>query len=245
MQTALRRSQRLQTTQLTSKTHLREEFSTRNLIHFWQHFDLEFFSKTILKDFDNDRSDLIMLRSIEEESHTDDITKASKKIFLSRQKKSIKRVAKAKEKFDQKRRKRNLLLNRKIFLHLIFVFFTTYFRIHHLQFTAFFIHERRSLSMNFRKNYTKNSIWILNRSKWSSSRWIMRETSIFRMRDAWFLAWKKTFTVVNDNRDLHDVFSSRMRTRIDVFISNDWIRRFTIKENSKNQASNSFEKEIQ
>ncbi len=135
-----------------------------------------------------------------------------KNLFLSRQKKSTERVAKlkneTKEKFDQKRRKRNLFLNRRTSLHLIFVFFTTHFRIHHLLFTAFLIHERRSLSMNFRKNHTKNSIWILNRSKWSSSRWIMRETSISRMRDAWFLAWKKTFTVVNDNRDLHDVFSS-------------------------------------
>jgi hypothetical protein len=250
MQTALRRSQRLQTKRFTSKTLLRKEFSTRNLIHLWQHFDLEFFSRTILRDFDNDRSDLIMLRSVERESHTDDITKASKKIFfLNRQKKSTKRVAKlkdeAKEKFNQKRRKRNLFLNRKTFLHFIFVFFTTHFRIHHLLFTAFFIHERRSLSMNFRKNHTKNSIWILNRSKWSSSRWVMRKTSISRMKDAWFLAWKKTFTIVNDNRDLHDVFSSRMRTRNDVFISNDWIRRFTVKENSKNQANSSLEREIQ
>jgi hypothetical protein len=65
------------------------------------------------------------------------------------------------------------------------------------------------------------------------------------MKDAWFLAWKKTFTVVNDKRDLHDVFSSRMRTRNVVFISNDWIRKFTIEENSKNQASNLFEREIQ
>jgi hypothetical protein len=172
-----------------------------------------------------------------------------KDFFLSRQKKSTERITKlkneAKEKFDQKRRKRNLFLNRKILLHLIFVFFTTHFRIHHLLFTAFFIHERRSLSINFKKNHTKNSIWILHRSKWSSSRWIMRRTSISRMKDAWFLAWKKTFTIVNDNRDLHDVFSSRMRTRNDVFISNDWIRRFTIKKNSKNQANNSFEKKIQ
>jgi hypothetical protein len=169
--------------------------------------------------------------------------------FLNRQKKSTERIAKlkneTKEKFDQKRRERNLLLNRKIFLHFIFVFFTIHFRIHHLLFTAFLIHENRSLSMNLKKNHTKNSIWILNRSKWSFSRWVMRKTNISRMKDAWFLAWKKTFTIVNDNRDLHDVFSSRMRTRIDVFISDDWIRRFTIKENSKNQASNSLERRIQ
>jgi hypothetical protein len=56
-----------------------------------------------------------MLNSIEEESHTDDITEAAKKRFLSRQKKSTERIAKfedeAKEKFDQKRRERNLLLS--------------------------------------------------------------------------------------------------------------------------------------
>jgi hypothetical protein len=75
--------------------------------------------------------------------------------------------------------------------------------------------------MNFKKNHTKNSTRILNRSKWSSSRFVMRETSIFRMKNAWFLAWKKTFTIVNDNRHLHDVFSSRMRTRNVIFISND------------------------
>jgi hypothetical protein len=54
------------------------------------------------------------LRSVEEESHTDDITEAAKKRFLSRQKKSTERIAKfeneAKEKFDQKRRKKNFLL---------------------------------------------------------------------------------------------------------------------------------------
>jgi hypothetical protein len=133
----------------------------------------------------------------------------------------------------------------KISLNLIFVFFTIHFRIHHLRFTAFFIHEKWSFSMNFRKNHTKNSIWILNRSKWSFSWLIMRETNISRMKDAWFFAWKKIFTVVNDNRDLHDVFSSRMRTRNVFFISNDWIRRFTIKKNSKNQTNNSLERKIQ
>jgi hypothetical protein len=249
MQTTLRRSQRLQTTRFTLKTHLKKEFSIKNLIHFWQHFDFEFFSRTILRDFDNDWSNLILLKSVEKEFHTDDITKASKKIFLNKQKKSIKRITKlkneAKKKFDQKRRKRNLFLNRRIFLHFIFVFFTSHFRIHHLRFTAFFIHERRSLSMNFRKNHTKNSIWILNRSKWSSSRWVMRKTNISRMKNAWFLAWKKTFSIVNDNRDLHDVFSLRMRTCNDVFISNDRIRRFTVEENSKNQTNNSLERKIQ
>jgi hypothetical protein len=249
MQTTLKRSQRLQTTRFTSKTHLKEEFSIKNLIHFKQHFDFEFFSKTILKNFDNDRSNLIMLKSVEEKFHTNDITKASKKIFLSKQKKSTKRITKlkneAKKKFDQKRKERNLLLSRKIFLYLIFVFFMTHFRIHHLRFTTFFIHEKRSFSMNFRKNHTKNSIWILNRSKWSSSWWIMRRTNIFRMKNAWFFAWKKTFTIVNDNRDFHDFFSSRMRTRNDVFISNDRIRRFIIKKNSKNQTRNSFERKIQ
>jgi hypothetical protein len=45
-----------------------------------------------------------MLRSVEEESHTNDIIETAKKRFLSRQKKSTKRVAKfedeAKKKFD-------------------------------------------------------------------------------------------------------------------------------------------------
>jgi hypothetical protein len=55
-----------------------------------------------------------MLRSVEKEFHTNDITKASKKIFffLNRQKKSTERVAKlkdeAKEKFDQKRKKKEI-----------------------------------------------------------------------------------------------------------------------------------------
>jgi hypothetical protein len=44
----------------------------------------------------------------------------------------------------------------------------------------------------------------------------MRRTSIFRIKNAWFLAWKKIFIIVNDNRDFHDVFSFRMsRTTVD------------------------------
>ncbi len=55
---------------------------------------------------------------------------------------------------------------------------------------------------------------------------------------------KKTFINMNDNRDLHDIFSFQMRTRNDVFISNDRIRRFTMKKNSKNQTNNSLQRKI-
>ncbi len=167
MQTALRRSQRLQTTRFTSKTHLRKEFSIRNLIHFWQHFDFEFFSRTILRNFDNDRSNLIMLRSVEREFHINDITKASKKIFfLNRQKKSTKRIAKlkneAKEKFNQKRRKRNLFLNRELF-YISSSFFsrlTFAFIIYYLQHFSFMKDDRfRWISERITQR-TRSEFWI-------------------------------------------------------------------------------------
>jgi 16S rRNA C1402 (ribose-2'-O) methylase RsmI len=81
-----------------------------------------------------------------------------------------------------KNEKKKQSFKSRITQRFIFVLFTTHFRIHQLLFTAFFIHERRSLSMNFRKNLTKNSISILNRSKWSTSRVIMRRQAC--------LAWK-------------------------------------------------------
>jgi hypothetical protein len=70
----------------------------------------------------------------------------------------------------------------KIIQRFIFVLFTTHFRIHQSLFTAFFIHERRSFSMNFRKNLIKNSISILNEFEWSIARLIMRKQA--------YLAWK-------------------------------------------------------
>jgi hypothetical protein len=166
MHAALKRSQRLQTTQLTSKTHLRKEFSIKNLIHFWQHFDFEFFSKTILTNFDNDRSNLIRLKSIEEEFHTNDITKTSKKIFVNKQKKSTKRITKlkdeTKEKFDQKRRKRNLLLNRKFF-YISFSFFSRFifaFIIYDLQHFSFMRNDRfRWISEEITQR-TRSEFWI-------------------------------------------------------------------------------------
>ncbi len=249
MHAALRHSQRLHTTRLTLKTHLRVKFSIKNLIHFWQHFDLEFLSRTILRNFDNERLNLMTLRSIEREFYTNDIKRVSKKDFLKQTKKIDKNNNKIEKRNEKKvwskTKKKKSFFKSKIFLRFIFVFFTTHFRIYHLRFTAFFIHEKWSFSMIFKKNHTKNSIWILSRSKWSSSRLIIRKTSISRMKNAWFLAWKKTITIVNDNRDLHDVFSSRMKTRNDVFILNDWIRRFTVKKISKTQTSNSLEREIQ
>jgi hypothetical protein len=160
------------------------------------------------------------------------MTEASKKNFeTNRENNKIRRQSEREAWLKTKKKKSFFKL--KTHLCLIFVFFTTHFRIHHLRFTAFFIHERWSFSMNFKKNHTKNSTWIPNRSKWSSSRSVMRRTSISRMKDAWFFAWKKTFTIVNDNRHLHDVFSSRMRTRNVIFFLNDWIKRFIIKEKFK------------
>ncbi len=144
----MKRSQRLQTTRFTSKTYLKKEFSIKNLIHLWQHFDFEFFSKTILKNFDNHQSDLIMLKSVEKKSYINDITKTSKKIFWEKQKQSTKKITKlkneAKEKFNQKRKKRNLFFNRRFFYisfsfssWLIFVFI-----IYDLQHSSFMKNDR-------------------------------------------------------------------------------------------------------
>jgi hypothetical protein len=86
------------------------------------------------------------------------------------------------KKYLNKNERKKSSFKSRIIQRLIFVLFTTHLRIHQSLFTAFFIHERRSFSMNFRKNLTKNSISILNRSKWSISRLIMREQAC--------LAWK-------------------------------------------------------
>jgi hypothetical protein len=82
---------------------------------------------------------------------------------------------------EQEREKKQFFKS-KIIQRFIFVLFTTHFRIHQSLFTAFFIHEKRSFSMNFRKNFTHDLISILNRSKWSISRLIMRKQAC--------LAWK-------------------------------------------------------
>jgi hypothetical protein len=63
-----------------------------------------------------------------------------------------------------------------------------------------------------------------------------------RMKNVRFLAWRKTFTIMNDNRHLHDVFSSRMRSCKNRFIANDWINWH---KNQKMKRKNSFERKIQ
>ncbi len=165
MHAALRRSQRLHTTRLTSKTHLRIKFSIKNLMHLWQHLDFEFLSKTILRDFDKKRSDLITLKSVERESHTDDMMKSFKKKFLKQTNKR-QRITKvedeAKEKFDQKRRKRSLLLSWELiyvssssFSRLIFAFI-----IYDLQHFSFMKDDRfRWISERITQR-TRSEFWV-------------------------------------------------------------------------------------
>jgi hypothetical protein len=111
----------------------------------------------------------------------------------------------------------------KIIQRFIFVLFTTHFRIHQSLFTAFLIHERRSFSMNFKKNLTKNSTSILNRSKWSTSQIIMRKQACLAWRTQDFSHEEKHSQSWMTSRHLHDVFSLRMRSCKDRFIADDWI----------------------
>jgi hypothetical protein len=105
-----------------------KNFQQENLIHFWQHFDFEFFSRTILKDFDNDRSDLIMLKSIEEEFHTNDITKILKKIFFKQTEKIDKENNKSEKEIWSKTKKKKSSFKSKNF-------FTSHFRFSHYSFS--------------------------------------------------------------------------------------------------------------
>ncbi len=139
-------------------------------------------------------------------------------------------------------RKKKQSFKSRITQRFIFVLFTTHFRIHQSLFTAFFIHERRSFSMNFKKNLTKNSISIFNRSKWSTSQIIMRKQACFAWRTQDFSHEKKHSQSWMTSRHLHDVFSSRMQSCKNRFIANDWINRH---KNQRMKRKNSFEKEIQ
>jgi hypothetical protein len=122
-----------------------------------------------------------------------------------------------------KNEKKKQSFKSKIIQRFIFVLFTTHFRIHQSLFTAFFIHEKRSFSMNFKKNLTKNSISILIRSKWSISRLIMRRQACLAQKTQDFSHEEKHSQSWMTSRHLHDVFSLRMRSCKDLFIANDWI----------------------
>jgi hypothetical protein len=166
MKTILKRSQRLQTTRSTSKTHLKKEFSIKNLIHFWSYFDFEFFSKTILRNFDNDRSKLIMLKLIEEKFHTDDITKVSKKIFLSKQKKSTERITKLKNETKEvwsKTKKKEIFFQIERLFYISFSFSSRFifaFIIYDLQHFSFMKHDRfRWISKRITQK-TRFKFWI-------------------------------------------------------------------------------------
>ncbi len=156
-----------------------------------------------------------------EDFHTNDMMKSFKKFFEDCLKKENKWMNNRKCWIKNERKKQ--FFKSKIIQRFIFVLFTTHFRIHQSLFTAFFIHERRSFSMNFRKNLTKNSISILNRSKWSISRLIMRRQACFAWETQDFSHEKRYSQSWMTNRHFHDVFSSRMRSCKNRFIANDWI----------------------
>ncbi len=161
--------------------------------------------------FDEERIDFIEIErsrlslsssenSRREESHADDIMtkkKRQKKKLKNcenfEDKKSIRsrRTIYEKTKLEKKRQEKKDVFYVETDLRLIFAQSTTHFRIHSAKSTAFLIHERWSLSMNSSKIITKNSIWILTRSKWSTSRLAMREMKISRMRSRSFLEMKK------------------------------------------------------
>jgi hypothetical protein len=133
----------------------------------------------------------------------------------------------------------------KIIQRLIFVLFTTHFRIHQSLFTAFFIHERRSFSMNFKKNLTKNSISTFNRSKWSISQIIMRKQACLAWRTQDFSHEEKHSQSWMTSRHFHDVFSSRMRSCKNRFIADDWISRHKNQEwSEKIHSKKEFNKEV-
>jgi hypothetical protein len=130
-------------------------------------------------------------------------------------------------------RKKKQSFKSKTFQRLIFVLSTTHFRIHQSLSTAFFIHERRSFSMNFRKNLTNDSISILNRSKWSTSRLIKRKQACLAWKTQDFSHEERHSQSWMTSRHLHDVFSSRMRS-CKRSLHRRWLNQLTQK--SKNEA---------
>jgi hypothetical protein len=80
---------------------------------------------------------------------------------------------------ENKKKKRFLCWDRFIFyLRSIY----THFRIYSTKFTTFLIYKKWSFLINFSKIITKNSIWILIWSKWSTSQLTMREMKISRLK---------------------------------------------------------------
>jgi hypothetical protein len=143
-------------------------------------------------------------------------------------------------------RKKKQSFKSKIIQRFIFVLFTTHFRIHQSLFTAFFIHERRSFSMNFKKNFTKNSISILNESKWSISRLIMRrqaclawKTQDFSHEEKHSQSWMTIVIFTMFSRlecDHAKIASSQMIESIDTKIKNE-AKKFIRKKNSIKKCS--------
>jgi hypothetical protein len=122
---------------------------------------------------------LMMLRE-KRNFHINDMMKKASKVFKDCLKKENKWVNN--KKCLSKNEKKKQFFKSKITQRFIFVLFTTHFRIYQSLFTAFLIHERRSFSMNFKKNLTNDSISTLNRSKWSISRLIMRKQTCLAWR---------------------------------------------------------------
>jgi hypothetical protein len=219
-QTAFKVAQRLQIDRSTLKTHSKADFIVKNLKQRWQHFEFFFLSKTIFSVFEKKRSNLMMFRK-KKDFHTNNMIKNFKKFFENCLKKENKWMNNKKCLIKNEKKKQSF--KSRIIQRFIFILFTIYFRIHQSLFTTFFIHEKRSFSMNFKKNFTKNSISILNRSKWSISRLIMRKQACFAWKTQDFSHEKRYSQSWMTNRHLHDVFSSRTRSCKNRFIANDWI----------------------
>ncbi len=67
-QAAFKQKQRFHTSRFTSNTYLREEFFVENLRQRWEHFELKFLSRSILRNFNNKRLNFKTLKLIDEES---------------------------------------------------------------------------------------------------------------------------------------------------------------------------------
>jgi hypothetical protein len=131
-QTAFKVAQRLQIDRSTSKTHLKTDFIVKNLKQRWQHLRFFFLSKTIFSVFEKERSNLMMFRE-ERNLHTNDMMKSFKKFFEDCLKKEDKWMNNKKCLIKNERKKQSF--KSKIIQRLIFVLFTTHFRIHQSLFT--------------------------------------------------------------------------------------------------------------
>jgi hypothetical protein len=94
----------------------------------------------------------------------------------------------------------------RITQRFIFILFTTHFNIHQSLFTTFFIHEKTIVFDEFQKEFHKEfdldseSIEVIDFTDNNA------KTSMSRMKNARFLAWRKTFTVVNDKSSFSRCF---------------------------------------